>query len=201
MKILHIIPSAFEYFDDIRAEAFALLKELDKLGVDADAFTLQYGSTTKEVKTSVSEIVKKETPAGKVESTHKYAGLQSVTKMFGDWENYDIIHLHCPFMGAAGRILEWVGAHPNIPLVVTFYHPMPFKDLFSIFFRWYNNYYLPKIFEAATAIICFDPVVLIRSVAGRKIKNTRKILELSRDSELLAKDLQMFYNTILEITN
>ena len=121
--------------------------------------------------------------------------------MFSDWENYDIIHLHCPFMGAANRILAWVKAHPNIPFVVTFYRPMPFKDLFSIFFRWYNNYYLPKIFQAATAIICFDPVVLIRSNAGRKIKDTRKILELSDNPELLAKDLQMLYNSILEMIN
>lgn len=198
MKVLHIIPSAFEYFDDIRAEAFALLRELDKLGLPTDAFTLQYGGTAREVKTSVGEITKTEISAGKSEPTHRYGGLQSVSGMMSNWDDYDIIHLHCPFLGAARKILDWKAAHPDTSLLVTYYRPVAVNDLISLFIRWYNNYYLPKIFIAATAIICFDLVGLIRTAAGRQLKNTDKLAESDREAEFLARNLQMLYNNILD---
>ena len=55
MRVIHIIPSAFEYFDDIRSQAFRLLDGLNKLGVETEAFTLQYGSTNKAQKASIKE--------------------------------------------------------------------------------------------------------------------------------------------------
>ena len=43
MRVIHIIPAVYNYFDDIKDFAFGVLEHQLKLGVDADAITLQYG--------------------------------------------------------------------------------------------------------------------------------------------------------------
>ncbi|EKD42976.1 MAG: hypothetical protein ACD_72C00515G0006, partial [uncultured bacterium] len=47
MRVLHIIPSAFDYFDDIRSEAFKMIDAEIEMGIDAEAMTLEYGAPTK----------------------------------------------------------------------------------------------------------------------------------------------------------
>ena len=145
MRVIHIIPSAFEYFDDIRSQAFSLLEELHKLGVENEAVTLQYGQHNRATKKSIQ--------AAAPEAAHNYLGdfdINSVIKSFAD---FDVVHLHCPFFGAAGKILRWKKLNPDIPLVVTYYRAVRILDLMSLFIRFYNAYYLPKIFKLADAVV------------------------------------------------
>ncbi len=143
MRVIHIIPSAFEYFDDIRSRAFKLLDGLCKLGVENEAFTLQYGSTTKALKSSVAEA----SPA-----VHNYVGNFDIDAAITSFADFDIVHLHCPFFGAAGKILQWKKNNPDIPLVVTYYRDVKIVDTISLFIRLYNTYYLPKFFKLADAV-------------------------------------------------
>lgn len=157
MKVIHIIPSAFEYFDDIRSQAFKLLEELHKLNVETEAFTLQYGLSNKAEKKSIKEA----SP-----SVHSHIGdfdIESAIKSFTD---FDVVHLHCPFFGAAGKILRWKQNNPNTPLVVTFYREVKIVDLMSLFFRLYNAYYLPKFFKLADAASRFNPKESTESIAA-----------------------------------
>ncbi|MEK7131772.1 MAG: glycosyltransferase [Patescibacteria group bacterium] len=147
MRVIHIIPSAFEYFDDIRLQAFKLLDGLHKLGVETEAFTLQYGSTNKVEKASIKEA----SP-----SVHNYLGNFDIDSAIANFADFDIVHLHCPFFGAAGKILRWKKLNPGIPLVVTYYRPVRIQDLMSLFIRFYNAYYLPKIFKLADAVERFN---------------------------------------------
>ncbi len=147
MRVIHIIPSAFEYFDDIKSQAFKLLDGLHKLGVEAEAFTLQYGSTNKAEKASVK--------AASL-SVHNYIGNFDIDSAIADFSDFDIVHLHCPFFGAAGKILRWKKLNPSIPLVVTYYRQVRAEDLMSLFIRFYNAYYLPKIFKLADAVERFN---------------------------------------------
>ena len=143
MKVIHIIPSAFNYFDDIRSLVFSLLEGLHKLGVESEAFTLQYGSTDKAQKASIKEA----SP-----SVHNYIGNFNINSAIDNFSNFDIVHLHCPFFGAAGKILRWKKLNPEIPLVVTYYREVRIEDLMSLFIRFYNAYYLPKFYKLADAV-------------------------------------------------
>lgn len=147
MRVIHVIPSAFEYFDDIRSVAFKLTDELHKLGVENEAFTLQYGQPSRATKASVRE----SSP-----SVHNYVGNFDIDSAIKSFSDFDIVHLHCPFFGAAGKILKWKKLNSGIPLVAFYYRDARIDDLMSLFIRFYNMYYLPKIFKAADAARKFD---------------------------------------------
>ena len=157
MPVIHIIPSAFEYFDDIRSQAFKLLDGLHKLGVETEAFTLQYGSTNKAEKASI----KSASP-----SVHNYLGNFDIDSAIANFSDFDIVHLHCPFFGAAGKILNWKKLNPGIPLVITYYREVRVQDLMSLFIRLYNAYYLPKFFKLADAVSQFNPAESLESIAA-----------------------------------
>ena len=54
MKVLHVIPNAFEYFTDIHSEAFKILEAEAEYGVEANAITIGYGGVTrKEAQTAL----------------------------------------------------------------------------------------------------------------------------------------------------
>ncbi len=157
MRVIHIIPTAFEYFDDIRSQAFKLLDGLHKLGVETEAFTLQYGSTNKAEKASI----KSASP-----SVHNYLGNFDIDSAIANFSDFDIVHLHCPFFGAAGKILNWKKLNPGIPLVITYYREVRVQDLMSLFIRLYNAYYLPKFFKLADAVSQFNPAESLESIAA-----------------------------------
>lgn len=146
MRVIHIIPFAFEYFNDIRSLAFKLLDGLHKLGVETEGFTLQYGSPNKAEKASIKEASS---------SVHNYLGNLDINSAIDNFSDFDIVHLHCPFFGAAGKILNWKKRNHGIPLVVTYYRKVRIDDLMSLFIRFYNAYYLPKIFKLADAVDWF----------------------------------------------
>ena len=162
MKVIHIIPSAFEYFGDIRSQAFKLLDGLHKLGVETEAFTLQYGSTNKAEKASIKEA----SP-----SVHNYLGNFDINSAIANFSDFDIVHLHCPFFGAAGKILRWKKLNPGIPLVITYYCQVRIEDLMSLFIRFYNAYYLPKFYKLANAVDWFDAgkASSVESIADRTL--------------------------------
>ena len=160
MRVIHIIPSAFDYFDDIRSQAFRLLEELHKLGVESEAFTLQYGSTGK----SLKAVVKKVSP-----SVHDYVGNFDMDSAIASFSDFDIVHLHCPFFGAAGKILRWKKLNPGIPLVITYYRKVRILDLMSLIISFYSAYYLPKIFKLANGISQFNTEESQQSIAARTL--------------------------------
>lgn len=157
MKVIHIIPSAFDYFNDIRSQAFKLLDGLHKLDVETEAFTLQYGLSNKAEKKSVKEAAP---------SVHSHIGDFDINSAIASFSDFDVVHLHCPFFGAAGKILQWKKDNPNTPLVITFYREVRVLDLMSLFIRLYNAYYLPKFFKLADAASQFNPEESTESIAA-----------------------------------
>ncbi|TAN32760.1 hypothetical protein EPN28_04570 [Patescibacteria group bacterium] len=157
MKVVHIIPSAFRYFDDIRGKAFELVEELSDLGVETEAFTIQYGDTTRAIKSEVS---------GKAPS-RKFMGNADLARALAGLGVGDIVHVHCPLFGAAGPVLRLKKNKPQIPLLATFYRPARLPDFFSLLIKFYNGYYLPKIFGAADAIFSYAPAVHLTRWANK----------------------------------
>ena len=134
MRVIHIIPFAFEYFNDIKKGSFNIVGKMKNFGIESDIITLQYTSPKKKKKKEIS--------AKDDAELYEYKGLRNLNDSLTDLKNYDIVHLHCPFLGAAGKILQWKKLNPDVPLVVSYYRQIKIVDLISIFILLYNKYYL-----------------------------------------------------------
>jgi len=67
-------------------------------------------------------------------------------------EEYDIVHLHLPFFGAADTIAKWKQRHINIPLVATYHMDPVGLGLKKQYFKWWYKYRFKKVADACDAI-------------------------------------------------
>lgn len=187
MKVVHIIPAAFDYFDDIRAAAFNIVEDQSTLIEQVDAFTLQYGKSTAGKKSE-----------GEIQTTapsRKFAGNFSGHQLFESLPQYDLIHLHCPFFGAAGKILHWIKKN-NVPLVCTYYRDVGAKDFFSLMIKFYNGYYLPKLFSVADTI-CYAPYSTTEKPTVNKfLRRGEKFTLIDGTAKLAGQDLTPLLNEV-----
>lgn len=194
MKVLHIIPAAFEYFDDMRAQAFEILEKENKLGIESDAITLEYGTVNRREKFEVATTA----------PSRKYLGQESIEKNSQAWEAYDIINLHCPFFGAGGKILDFLESNPDKFFLVTYHHDFITPDFFGYFIKLYNYYYLPKLFNKAKVIAFFSNQRAESVVGIGMVKNDSKVVVLGLFEEgadihndSIVQDMVMVYNNIV----
>lgn len=201
MRVIHIIPSAFEYFDDIRSEVFKLIEGLYKMGIETEAFTLQYSGPTKTIKDQIKE----DSP-----SVHNFINSVSANDLVESLAGFDIVHLHCPLLGAARQILNWKRSYPKTRLVITYHRDVIWTDLFSLFIKLYNYYYLPKLFKVANIMVC-ENLDELGSFRGSKFIEKNKDLavldeiKLEGDGmnpkwnsqEVVAAKTALIYNTLI----
>lgn len=185
MKILHIIPSAFHYFDDIRTAAFGLSEDLHQLGIDVEAITIQYNY-------SVPASIKKQ--VSKVSPSQSYTGASSLDSVLQDFKKFDLIHLHCPIFGSLKKIIEWKKQHPDKPLLVTYYRPVKLTDFFSLVVLWYNKYYLKKLFAVANFITAYSRQIFYQQFGVGYL--TDKMLEITDEPEFLGQALTPLANEV-----
>lgn len=194
MKVLHIIPSAFDYFDDIRSDAFKIIQIEGEYGVESQAITLEYGVVTKREKKEI-----------KVSAPDKkYLGQETIEKNSELWSEFDIINLHCPFLGAAGKIFDWAKNNPDKSVVMTYHHDFKITDFFSWFIKLYNNFYLPKIFKQAKIVLFFFDRFETSQIGLKIFKNDEKTFILGMPEEgqdvhsnQVAQDLILVYNNLV----
>jgi len=173
MLVTHIIPTAFNYFDDIKQNAFKIVEELPKYGVDCKVLTLQYDQPTKKQKESVSG-------KGGSAPSYNFSGNTRLQDGLVDLLNSDIVHLHCPFMGGASDILKLKIKNLKLPLVCTYYRPVETPDVFSLILLAYNAYYLPKLFRLSDVIGIFNQTA--KPNKFNKI-NPDKIIDLNAENK------------------
>lgn len=143
MRVAHLIPASFNYFDDIKQEAFALVEAENDIGIAVEVFTLQYGTPGRPRERAAVE---------SVAPSRRFGGMAPWPHVLGELEQFDVVHIHCPFFGALKKIIAWKRAHPKIPLVVTIYRSVIITDLFSRVVQWYNRLYLPGIVACADVV-------------------------------------------------
>ncbi len=144
MRIIHIIPTAFDYFDDIKRRAFKLVGEMNQYtGFESEAFTLQYNNATKSEQAEVKTIA----------PDQKYIGSQTTGEAFEYLNNFDVIHLHAPFLGAGKMLRRWRKNNLDKVFVVSDYRSVPTVDLIAIGIKWYNKYYLKRLKSVADIIL------------------------------------------------
>ncbi|MFA6424355.1 MAG: hypothetical protein WCV83_03550 [Candidatus Magasanikbacteria bacterium] len=194
MKVLHVIPNAFDYFEDIHSESFKILEAEADFGVEASAITIEYGAVTRK---QVFE-VKKTAPS------RRYAGQEPFEKNIADWDFFDIINLHCPFFGEAGKMLKWIKNYPDKKFIITYHHDFQCPDFFSYFIKFYNYYYLPKLFKAAQFVVFFAERYDESQVGIKMLKNKENIAVLGLVEEgedihnvSIVEDLVIVYNSLM----
>ncbi|HRY36383.1 MAG TPA: hypothetical protein P5230_00670 [Candidatus Magasanikbacteria bacterium] len=164
MKILHIIPSAFEYFGDIRKQAFALVENLGDLGFENYVFTLQYGVVGKRLETEIDQITK-----GKI-NFEKIQNQEDVDEKLAE---ADIIHLHVPFMGMGKKLAVYKEKNPQKKIVITVYQNLPYVDFFTIIIWLYNSWYLRKLFNLAD-FVCAENERVFKDCGGFSLLRDEK---------------------------
>ena len=170
MKILHIVPSAFEYFGEIRERAFDLIEGLSELGFDNYVFTLQYGTVTKRFQKEVAA------KTGGGLGFEKIHGPQEIDEKM---EQADIIHLHAPFLGLGRKLLIFKTKHPEKKIIVSLYRNLPYTDLFTIIIWMYNNWYLKKLVNLADYVCAEDEQILKSFGGSNMLKDLNKFISLT----------------------
>lgn len=151
MRVVHIIPAAFDYFNDIRDTAMALVEAEGKMGLEVEAFMLQYGSVTERFSSDVKRVA----------PTRVFQGMVSGTSLVEALGSFDIIHVHCPLLGLMKKLVAFKQANPSIPLIVTYHRPVAVPDLFALYISWYTNWYLPRLLRVADALVTAPGVARI----------------------------------------
>lgn len=183
MRVIHIIPSAFDYFDDIRRIVFSLIDDLVKVGVESEAITIQYGAVRKRAEAEQKSRA----------SAHVFQGNADFNGVVADFENFDVVHLHCPGLGAMGKIYHWKKNGSAVPLVASYYRDVRIPDFFSLLIKFYNDYYLPKILSSADAVV-FPHDKLARYVDRFHLTKTGYGVKLY-DTMEAAKQLALLYSS------
>lgn len=193
MKVLHVIPNAFNYFEDIHTEAFELLETEASFGVESDAVTINYGGVTKKEKFEVS----------KISPSRKYIGQESFENNIESWGSYDVINLHCPFFGPFGKMYTWLKNHPEKNFIITYHHDFTSPDFFGYLIKLFNFFYLPKLFDISQYVVFFEDRYDLSKVGIKMLKNHDKMVVLGLREEgedihnsSIAEDLVMVYNSL-----
>lgn len=174
MLVTHIIPAAFNYFDDIKKNAFKIVEELSKYGVNCKVITLQYNQPTKKQQSTISNSTTGVAPS------YTFSGNISLQDGLTDLIKSDIIHLHCPFMGGAKDILKFKIDNPQIPMICTYWRPVEKSDIFSLILAIYNSYYLSQIFDQTDIVGIFNQT--FKQTKFKKI-NAEKFIDLNKEDK------------------
>ncbi len=173
LRTVHLIPAAFDYFDDIQEAAFGLVDALNYAGIPAEPFTIDYEMPTRARRARLAEI----SPG------RQFQGASHASEMKKLFTHFDLVHLHCPLFGGAGDLLRLARLNPAKPVIITWYRPLFIRDVFSLGLRLYNAYYLPRLAEVARYVIaCGDP--------GQPLnyfKEKSKLLRVETNTESLKK--------------
>lgn len=179
MRVLYIIPTVFDYFNDIRDNALRLAESLSQLGIDVETLTVQYEKPTKQEAVETKIIA----PSAKSYGTTPAV---DVSKRLME---FDILHVHCPMFGAAGKVLKWKLMQPDLPMVVTVNRRVETPDFFSYLILAYNLYYLPKLFRAAGSI-AFPSLAEFKKYFGRSLaKYGDKVFQVDDSMQFAGEDL------------
>ncbi len=179
MRILHIVPAAFEYFEVIRKEAFDLADSLNALGFESELITLQYSPVSRRFEKKVAEETKK-----RVNFERNYSEDEILEK----FNQHDIIHLHIPFLGMGKKILKFKKNNPQKKFVITLYENLPYVDFFTIIIWLYNSYYVKRLINLADFVVAGSEQIFRRSGGFSYLKDEKKFVPLDSFVEFILEN-------------
>ncbi len=181
MKILHIVPAAFEYFEDIRERAFDLVDDLNQLGFDSEIVTLQYSAVSKRLEKKVAQETKKRIGFEKI-----YSGEELSEKI----AKADVVHLHAPFLGMGKKLLKYKREHPQKKFLITLHRNLPYVDFFTIIIWLYNGFYLKRLMNVADFVVAENEQVFRAGGGFSYLKDLRKFVPMDNFSGFILENNQ-----------
>jgi len=138
-----------------------MIEKLSDFGIENEVITLQYHTPNEPVKNKRTDedIDKKiESKDFSVAKDHSlsFNGYEQTVDSFSNLDEFDIVHLHAPFLGAGWQISQFKKKHPKIPLLISYYREVRNVDFFCLLISIYNWFYLRIIIKKADAVLFFS---------------------------------------------
>lgn len=172
MKIAQVVSTFPPYHGGIGNVCYHNSLELAKLGHNITVFTVDY---KKEYDNDPKEI-----KIIRLKPLLKYGNAGIVPQLFKELQSFDIIHLHCPFLGGAEIIwlLKKIKKR-KIKLVITYQMDTVGKGILRLFFMIYNKLFTLSILKSADVIIVSSFDYLKHSLIKKSFRrNKSKFIEL-----------------------
>lgn len=179
MQILHIVPAAFEYFEDIRKEAFDLVDSLNSLGYDCEIITLQYSAVSKRLEKQVAQETKQRM---------QFEKIYNDTELKEQMDKAEIIHLHVPFLGMGKKLLKYKQDNPQKKFIITFHQNLPYTDFFTIIIWLYNSFYLRRLVNLADFVVAENEQIFRQGGGFSYLKDLKKFVSLDNFIDFIIKN-------------
>ena len=177
IRVIHIVPAAFEYFEDIKSKALRLASLEREFFLDVEVLTLQYGPDSK---SKAQEIKQRFSGLG-------LKGFYNLEQVIDRLADFDIIHIHCPFLGV-GKVWQWLKKPHKPKLCLTFYASIENDDMFSWFISFYNWFFIPRFFKIADLIIMEDEEKFIKTFGTKYLSEGFPIVDLGYSAEEIVRE-------------
>ncbi|MFH1192471.1 MAG: glycosyltransferase family 4 protein [bacterium] len=198
MKIAQIVCQFRPYKGGINETAYYFSRELVKMGNDITVITPLYDNTLKNEEEMYGFKIKR------IKPFLKCGNAAFIPKLWKEIGNFDVIHLHYPFFGAAEIVwIKKVFTKKKTPLVITYHMDVVGNGLLKSISAFHTKFIMPRILKRAN-IITFSSLDFYNNSNAKKI-NLKKdnIIELpfGVDANLykpIEKDKNIMYKYGLE---
>ncbi len=145
-KIAHLVCTFPPYRGGMGETCYYQAKFLTELGQEVAVFTPDYGRQK-------TTLTKPDFPIIYLEPWLKYGNAAWVPQLARYLNQFDIVHLHWPFIGAIQVVLWWKIWHPAKKLIVKYHMELVGQGLFKIIFSVYQWLFLSLTVKLADKII------------------------------------------------
>ena len=159
MRIAHIVCRYPPYYGGMGNVAFHMAEGLLAYGHDITVYTPEYYEA-KEMKDASEPVANTHTAAleqhivdvQRLAPSFAYGNAARLPGLRQELEQMDLVHLHYPFFGSAGLVMQWKKKHPDRPLIITYHMDPRSTGWKGLVFAAYARYMMPKILHLADAI-------------------------------------------------
>jgi len=146
-KIAHVTPTFPPYAGGIGNVAYYVAKGLAESGYQITVFTPDYGNKDD------SGLANEKFKLVKIKPLIKYGNAALLPLLIKKLSNFDIIHLHYPFFGAAESIYLLKKLKKGTKLVIHYHMDVVGEKLKKYLFKFHTKYFLSRIIKAADLVI------------------------------------------------
>jgi glycosyltransferase involved in cell wall biosynthesis len=143
MNIAHIVCTYPPYFGGMGNSAFHMAEGLAARGHDVQVYTPLY-TETPDIETQAT--------VQRVAPSFAYGNAAILPNMHKLLKDMDIVHLHYPFFGVAGKIRRLKKKYPNLSLVTSYHMDPRGNNLVGMYMKWYARQAMPKVLTASDVI-------------------------------------------------
>lgn len=145
MKIAHVVCTYPPYYGGMGNSAYHMAEGLQQRGHDVMVITPAYEEESQPIDSTVD--------IERIAPSFAYGNAAMIPHLPKVLSEFDLVHLHYPFFGAAGAVKRWKQKHTDIPLVTTYHMDPRGVGLVGIYMKWYARHYMPSVLKASDAII------------------------------------------------